>query len=46
MICAILGLMTGRLGGIGVRVRGLKQEHGFLAPQKDERVEADDGSRE
>ena len=21
--------MTGRLGGIGVRVRGLKQQHGF-----------------
>ena len=35
IICAILGLMTGRLGGIGVRVRGLKREHGFL-PQRDE----------
>ena len=30
IICAILGLMTGRLGGIGVRVRGLKRKHGFL----------------
>jgi hypothetical protein len=29
IICAILGLMTGRLGGIGVRVRGLKIQHGF-----------------
>ena len=46
IICAILGLMTGRLGGIGVRVRGLKREHGFLTPRKDERVEAEDGSRE
>ncbi len=31
IICAILGLMTGRLGGIGVRVRSLKRQHGFLA---------------
>ena len=46
IICAILGLMTGRLGGIGIRVRGLKRQHGFLAPQKDERAEAEDGSRE
>jgi hypothetical protein len=34
IICAILGLMTGRLGGIGVRVRGLKRQHGFL-PQRE-----------
>ena len=34
IICAILGLMTGRLGGIGVRVRGLKREHGFLPDAK------------
>ena len=34
IICAILGLMTGRLGGIGVRVRGLKREHGFLSDAK------------
>ncbi len=31
MICAILGLMTGRLSGICVRTRGLKREHGFLS---------------
>ena len=30
IICAILGLMTERLGGIGVRVRGLKRKHAFL----------------
>ena len=31
LICAILGLMVGRLSGICLRVRGLKREHGFLA---------------
>jgi hypothetical protein len=31
LICAILGLMMGRLSGICLRVRGLKREHGFLA---------------
>jgi hypothetical protein len=30
LICAILGLMIGRLSGICLRVRGLKREHGFL----------------
>jgi hypothetical protein len=46
IICAILGLMTGRLGGIGVRVRGLKRQHGFLLPQEGKPLEAEDGSRE
>jgi len=26
IMCAILGIMSGRLGGIGLRVRGLKNE--------------------
>jgi hypothetical protein len=30
IMCAILGIMCGRLGGIGLRVRYLKMEHGFL----------------
>jgi hypothetical protein len=30
LICAILGLMIGRLSGICLRVRGLKREHGFI----------------
>jgi hypothetical protein len=29
IMCAILGIMFGRLGGIGLRVRGLKSRHGF-----------------
>jgi hypothetical protein len=29
IICAILGLMTGRLSGICLRVRDLKTQHGF-----------------
>ena len=33
IMCTILGIMCGRLGGIGLRVRHLKIEHGFL-PQK------------
>jgi hypothetical protein len=37
-----LGLMTGRLGGIGVRVRGLKRQHGFLSPQGMELPETED----
>jgi len=30
IMCAILGIMFGRLGGIGLRVRHLKMENGFL----------------
>jgi hypothetical protein len=30
IMCAILGIMFGRLGGIGLRVRGLKSQHGFI----------------
>ena len=33
IMCAILGIMCGRLGGIGLRVHHLKMEHGLL-PQK------------
>jgi hypothetical protein len=33
IMCTILGIMCGRLGGIGLRVRHLKMEHSFL-PQK------------
>jgi hypothetical protein len=29
IMCAILGIMFGRLGGIGLRVRSLKSMHGF-----------------
>ena len=29
-MCAILGIMFGRLGGIGLRVRQLKIQHGFI----------------
>jgi len=29
IMCAILGIMFGRLGGIGLRVRQLKLHHGF-----------------
>lgn len=30
IMCIILGLMSGRLGGIGIRVRKLKIKHGFI----------------
>jgi hypothetical protein len=30
IMCAILGIMFGRLGGIGLRVRGLKSLHGLI----------------
>jgi hypothetical protein len=30
IMCAILGIMFGRLGGIGLRVRGLKIQHAFM----------------
>jgi hypothetical protein len=30
IMCAILGIMFGRLGGIGIRVRQLKFQHGFI----------------
>ncbi len=30
IMCAILGIMFGRLGGIGLRVRHLKIQHGFI----------------
>ena len=33
IMCAILGIMFGRLGGIGVRVRQLKRQHGFVEKQ-------------
>ena len=29
IMCSILGIMGGRLGGIGIRVRHLKLQHGF-----------------
>ncbi len=33
IMCLILGIMSGRLGGIGLRVRDLKVRHGFLTKQ-------------
>lgn len=30
IMCAILGIMSGRIGGIGLRVRSLKQKHQFI----------------
>ena len=30
IMCAIMGIMLGRLGGIGLRVRHLKVQHGFI----------------
>ena len=30
IMCAIMGIMFGRLGGIGLRVRHLKVQHGFV----------------
>lgn len=34
IMCAILGIMFGRLGGMGLRVRQLKLQHGFIATGK------------
>ena len=31
IMCIILGIMSGRLGGIGIRVRKLKIKYGFIA---------------
>lgn len=33
IMCVILGIMFGRLGGIGLRVRQLKRQHGFVEKQ-------------
>ena len=33
IMCVILGIMFGRLGGIGLRVRQLKMQHGFVEKQ-------------
>ena len=33
IMCAIIGIMFGRLGGIGLRVRQLKIQHGFIGKQ-------------
>jgi predicted neutral ceramidase superfamily lipid hydrolase len=33
IMCVILGVMFGRLGGIGLRVRQLKTQHGFFKKQ-------------
>ena len=33
IMCIILGIMFGRLGGIGLRVRQLKTQHGFVEKQ-------------
>jgi hypothetical protein len=33
IMCGILGIMFGRLGGIGLRVRQLKIQHGFVEKQ-------------
>ena len=33
IMCAILGIMFGRLGGIGLRVRQLKVQHGMIGEQ-------------
>jgi hypothetical protein len=30
IMCAIIGIMFGRLGGIGIRVRRLKLRYGFI----------------
>ena len=30
IMCMILGIMSGRLGGIGIRIRRLKVQHGFI----------------
>lgn len=34
IMSAIIGIMFGRLGGIGLRVRGLKIQHGFVDTRK------------
>jgi len=34
IMCAIMGIMFGRLGGIGLRVRRLKLQHGFIERQQ------------
>ena len=34
IMCAILGIMGGRLGGIGLRVRKLKIKHNFIKTQE------------
>lgn len=34
IMCSILGIMSGRLGGIGIRVRQLKLKHGFVAKER------------
>lgn len=34
IMSAIIGIMFGRLGGIGLRVRGLKIQHGFVDIRK------------
>lgn len=38
IMCAILGIMFGRLGGIGLRVRSLKAQHGFVNKKNDNKV--------
>lgn len=38
IMCAIMGIMFGRLGGIGLRVRNLKIRHGFVNNQIDNKV--------
>ena len=34
IMCSILGIMSGRLGGIGIRVRQLKLKHGFVVKER------------
>jgi len=34
IMCAIMGIMFGRLGGIGLRVRRLKTQYGFINNKK------------
>ena len=34
IMCVIIGIMAGRLGGIGLRVRKLKIKHNFLKTQE------------
>lgn len=38
IMCAILGIMFGRLGGIGLRVRQLKVQHGFVENKSNSQV--------
>jgi hypothetical protein len=35
IMCSILGIMFGRLGGIGLRVRGLKHQNGFITRENE-----------